>query len=373
MRHIKPKHCKKFMLKIGFVRGKYNTSTYFHKQKKIKVLVHGDDFVSSGMRHQALWFKNELEKRFKIKTKVIGSGEGELREATVLNRTIRVTENGWEYEADQRHADIIVKELNLRDAKGVKTPGEDEKPWMAEEDAGPLTGRDATSYRALSARANYLALDRTDIQYAVKEICRGMSAPTKGDLRKLRRLGRYLIEHPRVVIKYRTQGKVGELQGYSDSDWAGCRRTAKSTSGGAIMKGGHYIKSWSSTQKNVTLSSGEAELVAAVKMSAELIGIVQMASDWGEQLQGHVHVDSSAAIGIIGRKGCGKMRHVKVGMLWIQEKEEDGEIKYHKILGTENPGDLMTKYLGQKVIDKLMPELSQVFTEGRASSGLKIE
>ena len=113
--------------------------------------------------------------------------------------------------------------------------------------------------------------------------------------------------------------------------------------------------------------------MAAVKMSAELIGIVQMASDWGEQLQGHVHVDSSAAIGIIGRKGCGKMRHVKVGMLWIQEKEEDGEIKYHKILGTENPGDLMTKYLGQKVIDKLMPELSQVFTEGRASSGLKIE
>ena len=139
------------------------------------------------------------------------------------------------------------------------------------------------------------------------------------------------------------------------------------------MRGGHWIKSWSSTQKNVTLSSGEAELIAAVKMSAELIGISQLAKDWGDEVEGHVHVDSSAAIGIIGRRGCGKMRHVKVGMLWIQEKQEDGEIKYHKILGTENPGDLMTKYLGQKVIDKLMPELNQHFTEGRASSGLKIE
>ena len=364
---------KKLMLKIGFTRGRYNTSTYFHKQKKLKVLVHGDDFVSSGMRQQALWFKNELEKRFKIKTKVIGNGEGEMREATVLNRTIRVMENGWEYEADQRHADIIVKELNLRDAKGVKTPGEDEKPWLAEEDATALAGKDATGYRALSARSNYLAQDRSDIQYAVKEICRAMSAPTKGDLRKLRRLGRYLIERPRVVIRYDYQGNTEDLNGYSDSDWAGCRRTAKSTSGGAVLKGSHWLKSWSTTQKNVTLSSGEAELVAAIKMSAELIGITQLAHDWGDELQGHVHVDSSAAIGIIGRRGCGKMRHVKVGMLWIQEKQEEGELKYQKVLGTENPGDLMTKYLGQKVIDKLSTALSQKFTDGRASSGLTIE
>ena len=139
------------------------------------------------------------------------------------------------------------------------------------------------------------------------------------------------------------------------------------------MRGSHWIKSWSTTQKNVTLSSGEAELVAAVKMSAELIGISQLASDWGEQLEGHVHIDSSAAIGIIGRRGSGKMRHVKVGMLWIQEKQEAGEMKYTKILGSENPGDLMTKYLGQKVIDKLMPELSQSFSEGRACSGLRID
>ena len=139
------------------------------------------------------------------------------------------------------------------------------------------------------------------------------------------------------------------------------------------MRGSHWIKSWSSTQKNVTLSSGEAELVAAVKMSAELIGLAQLANDWGEEVEGHVHVDASAAIGIIGRRGCGKMRHVKVGMLWVQEKQEEGELKYKKVLGTENPGDLMTKYLGQKLIDKFMPALSQEFTEGRARSGLTIE
>ena len=83
-----------------------------------------------------MWLKGELEKRFKIKSKVVGTGPGELKEANVLNRTIRVTEEGWEYEADQRHADLIVKEFKLKEAKGVKTPGEEEKPWLAEDDCG---------------------------------------------------------------------------------------------------------------------------------------------------------------------------------------------------------------------------------------------
>ena len=54
---------------------------------------------------------------------------------------------------------------------------------------------------------------------------------------------------------------------YVDSDYAGCPRTRKSTSGGCVMMGSHLIKSWSSTQNNViSLSSGEAELYSIVKV-----------------------------------------------------------------------------------------------------------
>ena len=66
------------------------------------------------------------------------------------------------------------------------------------------------------------------------------------------------------------------------------------------------------------------------------------------------------------------MRHVRVGMLWIQQKEEDGELSYNKVLGTETLGDLMTKHLGQAVIDKHMKTINQEFRKGRAESGLKI-
>ena len=150
-----------------------------------------------------------------------------------------------------------------------------------EEEKELLEPKQAKEYRALAARANYLATDRADIQYAVKEICRGMANPTRGDWRKLKRLGRFLIGRPRVVISYGYQSEDELLLGFSDSDWAGCKRTARSTSGGVVMKGSHMLKSWSSTQKSITLSSGEAGLIALVKTCTEVIGITQSMNDWG--------------------------------------------------------------------------------------------
>ena len=120
-----------------------------------------------------------------------------------------------------------------------------------------------------------------------------------------------------MIMRFLFQGEGEELSGFSDSDWAGCRRTAKSTSGGVIIRGGHCLKSWSSTQKNITLSSGEAELVAAVKLSTEMIGIMQLAQEWKMTMEGKVYVDLSAALSVVGRRGCGKMTHIKIGMLWI--------------------------------------------------------
>ena len=100
------------------------------------------------------------------------------------------------------------------------------------------------------------------------------------------------------------------------------------------MLGTHYIKSWSSTQKTIALSSGEAELTAVVKCSCETIGILQLSADWWMELEGEVLVDSSAALGVVGRKGAGKLRHVRVGQLWVQEKAESGQLKYRKVKGT---------------------------------------
>ena len=137
------------------------------------------------------------------------------------------------------------------------------------------------------------------------------------------------------------------------------------------MRGGHHIKSWSSTQKKITLSSGEAELAACIKASSETIGVLQMTKDLGTETEGEVFVDSSAALGIVHRKGNGKLRHIRVGQLWIQQTAEDEVLTYKKINGKENPADLCTKNLTQAAIDKALEKIEMILRSGRAELGLQ--
>ena len=132
------------------------------------------------------------------------------------------------------------------------------------------------------------------------------------------------------------------------------------------------MKSWSVTQKRVTLSSAEAELGALVKAAAEAIGITQMAAGLGRMVKSDVYVDSSAALAVVNRKGCGKLRHVRVGQLWVQQLAEEDEVRFKKIWGEENPADLSTKYLTRTKIDKLLELIYLEDKDGKAIEGLDI-
>ena len=363
---------RRFMQREGFTQSKYNPQIYWHRGRDIKTIVHGDDFISSAQPDDAKWLQERLGGRFEIKTNIIGSREGMAQEHRVLGRILRVTSSGWEMEADPRHAELLIKGLRLDTANGVKSPGEEPRAWVMEENAVPLSSAQSKEYRAMAARANYLAQDRTDIQFAAKECCRGMANPTHGDLKALRRLARYLICVPRVVWQFVFQARPDRIRVYSDSDWAGCRRTARSTSGGVAMLGAHCLRSYSVTQKFVTLSSGEAELMAMVKATTEAIGLTQLAAGWGIDLQASVFVDSTAALAVTNRKGCGKLRHVRIGYLWIQELAEADTVLFAKVRGEVNPADIATKHLVPAKREQLIPLISQVALEGEAKSRLRL-
>ena len=88
-------------------------------------MVHGDEFISCGRRDAVSWFKPCLEARFEVKTSMIGHGPNDASEGRVLHRIIRATIGVWEYEGDQRHAELIVQSLNnLEKSKPVTTPEE---------------------------------------------------------------------------------------------------------------------------------------------------------------------------------------------------------------------------------------------------------
>ena len=138
------------------------------------------------------------------------------------------------------------------------------------------------------------------------------------------------------------------------------------------MRGEHHVKSWSVTQKRVTLSSAEAELGALVKTSTEVLGILQMAEGLGRIMTAEVLVDSSAALGIVHRKGCGKLRHIRVGQLWVQEVAENDELKFHKVKGEQNPADLNTKHLTRIRLDILLGLINLHDRERRAEESLEV-
>ena len=94
-----------------------------------------------------------------------------------------------------------------------------------------------------------------------------------GDDVIIKRDVRYLLKFPRLVVEYPWQSDPAEIVVCTDSDWGGCVRARRSTSGGCLMRGRHLIVHWSRTQQLVALSSAEAELNAAVKAAQEGLGV----------------------------------------------------------------------------------------------------
>ena len=91
-----------------------------------------------------------------------------------------------------------------------------------------------------------------------------------------------------------------------------------------------------------------------VKGAIEGLGMQTLARDLGWNLSLRMHADSSAAKAIASRQGMGKIRHLEVRHLWLQQVVCDGKILLRKVAGKLNPADILTKGLGIMDIEKLL-------------------
>lgn len=364
-------HYSKVLVALGFRRGLSSPCLFFHEACNIETVVHGDDFTSLGPHRELKWFAHALSKYLSIKERgILGPEVNDMKEIRILNRIVAWEPDGIRYEADQRHAEVLVKALNLQDAKGVETPGTQmsvDAAMQAREQGTPLSNAEATAYRACAARCNCLGLDRPDIQYAAKEISRYMSKPQEEDIAALKRLARYVKQYPRVAFKFKFQSPPSKIRVYSDSNYAGCLKTRKSTQGGIVMLGNHCIKTYSSTQSIIAISSAEAEFYGIVKAASVGLGIQSSLKDLGSHLSLQMYTDASAAQAMASRRGLGKVKHMDVQYLWVQERINQGDISISKVPGTENPADLLTKHLSKDVIHKYMSIIGLHVLSGRSA------
>ena len=76
-----------------------------------------------------------------------------------------------------------------------------------------------------------------------------------------------------------------------------------------------------------------------VKAACEAIDTVALAKDFGVELRVRLHVDTAAARGILERHGVGRVRHLDIGVLCLQEQQPRRILELTKVLGTQNPAD----------------------------------
>ena len=136
-----------------------------------------------------------------------------------------------------------------------------------------------------------------------------------------------------------------------------------------MLFGAHVVKTWSVTQATVALSSAEAEYNADVKAASIGLGFVSLLQDLGVfDTKLNAFTDSSAAIGIANRTGVGKIRHIAVHLLWLQEKVRAGTLALRKVAGTANPSDVLTKHVPNEGLTKHLGPLCLAFKAGRAAA-----
>jgi len=318
--------------------------TFFKDPKSsVRVDVHMDDGHGCGTKSDVEEFLVKLSRNVLIK--IGGPYDPDHSTYCHLKRIIIRRPKQIIIKPNPAHIKAILETLGMEQCTPVTSPAPEAKT-VEVEDMTPLDQYDYEAFRRCVGIGQYLAVDRTDIVYPVKELGRVAADPCAIHFVHLKRLARYLrgTEDYALVLNRRPGGRVGQV--VTDANWAGCARTRKSTHCFCIFISGALAQSVARTQSLVAYSSPESEFYGAVSGIAEGLFVVSLFKFLGwDDLPCQLEVDASSAGAIVKREGLGQGRTIEIKTLWIQDRYKRGEFSCIKILGTHNPADLGTKFL----------------------------
>jgi hypothetical protein len=174
----------------------------------------------------------------------------------------------------------ILRKFGMKNVKPIKTPMGTN--GHLDLDTGGIS-IDQKVYRSMIEYLLYLCASRLDIMLSVCMCARFQANPNEVHLRVMNRIIRYLVYTPKFGLWY-PRGSTFDLIGYSDDDYAGCKIDRKSTSGTCQFLGRSLV-SWASKKQNsITLSTVEAEYIAAGHCCAQLLWMRQTLRDYGYKL-----------------------------------------------------------------------------------------
>nr|GAT43152.1 predicted protein [Mycena chlorophos] len=339
---------------LGFQRVSCEHSVWVWKRGEDRVIVpvFVDDITIASKNQPAVAkLKNDLKSAFKLRDLGPTSfllGVEVIRDRP--NRTLSLSQR--QYTLD------ILERFGLADCNPVTTPLDADKLAAL---AGPLSEEDANymrdkPYVNATGALSYLAnVTRPDIAYAVGVLCRFNANPGPRHWKAVKHLMKYLKGTVDLKLTYAPNPHNTELfTTYSDADHGGNPDNGRSTSGMVVKIGTGAISWHSRLQTIVTLSTTEAEYVAACSAGMEIMYLRNLFTEFGYDIAGGstLHVDNQSAIAVAKNpEHHGRMKHLDLRFYWLREAVERGIIAIVHLPGVEMPADLLTKALGRVKVE----------------------
>lgn len=339
----------KVLIHMGFKQCSSDLCLYVLKNdgKSCYLLTYVDDLIIACENEGIIiQIGDKLMKNFEIVSL------GDVRHYLGLN--IERNKNGNFYVNQTRYIDEIVESVGLRDAKISKIPID---PGYYKNDSNKNEACDREQYQRIIGQMLYIAINsRPDIAAAVSILSQKSSNPNITDLNEVKRVLRYLKGSRMLKLQLSENCCDTEsLIGYSDADWAECRRDRKSNSG-YLFKFNNGTISWSCRkQPCVTLSSTEAEYVALCEASREAIWLRRLLEELGEvQRQSTIIFEDNQSClkQLQTEKFNNRSKHVDTKFHFIK-KLSNNDFTYMYCPTEEMVADLLTKPIQRLKIEKL--------------------
>ena len=307
---------------------------------------HIDDFLVTGPKEQVNSFLAEAKEKLNMQDVVRLFEDGD--EGRLLALNLRKVEGGFALQGNPLLITDMAELLSMENAKTSEVPETSNAKKQPDDDEElDITG--AAIYRTCVGKALYLSHQRPDIQHTVNKLSKEMRAPTMKGWRRLKKLARYLLGTREVYQLMVPRDGSDSLQTYTDSDWADDPDTRKSISGGTVMMFGCAVLARARTQKTPALSSAEAELYAIGSGAIETLGADTLLKEWGYgDTTPTLMTDSSSALAVTKKRGPGRMKHIELKMLSVQDWVKEKRLRMGKVSTEANPADLLTKALSKE-------------------------
>ena len=294
------------------------------------------------MRHLKRKYEQDFLERFK------GTDEGEVEQYLgcefVRNREARTGEL-----RQSAYAQRVLKRFDMQDCVPVKTPLEPGYRLTKEDCPDMVDAELQRKFRILTGSIGYLAqMSRPDLAFAYNELSKFVQYPGDAHWKAGLRVLQYLKGTTDLGIKWHDpgQGKRDTLEAYVDSDFAACKDTRRSQTGYLVVCNGGPV-SWSAKrQAQTTISSAEAEFVAASQCGVELLYTRALIRDLGyEQKHPTVVWEDNASTILLSENPVNRQasRHIDTRIHFLRDLVSDKVMVLRKCAGTNNPSDALTK------------------------------